>query len=75
MSLKGFHILFVTLSTVLAFGFGLWSLNAYMVNTELMMLALGMFSIAGGGFLIWYGIRIRRKLNQLGFKWGIRGTL
>ena len=57
MSLKAFHIVFITLSTALAVGFGVWCL---MVDGYL---AMGVTSFATGGLLILYGGWFLRKLR------------
>ncbi|HSR49853.1 MAG TPA: hypothetical protein VLV83_03435 [Acidobacteriota bacterium] len=61
MSLKGFHIIFIILSSAMAFGVGLWSLeqdgSGYTV--------LGALSLALGTLLVGYGIWFLRKLKHL----------
>ena len=67
MSLKTFHIVFITLSALLAFGFGLWILIS---DSGLGFLAdvLGaLLSFAVGGSLVIYGIRFLRKFKHIGF--------
>jgi hypothetical protein len=71
MSLKGFHLLFVAISTLMAFGLGIWSLLRFMDGNGLMNGALTLVSIGGGVLLVWYGIHIRRKLHTLGISWDI----
>lgn len=65
MSLKGFHIVFITFSTLLAFGAGVWCLwvnsteatNAYTVGA--------IFSFAAAVALIIYGCWFWRKMKRL----------
>lgn len=58
MSLKAVHILFISLSILLAFGFGVWSI--YFHNY-----IAGIISILIGIGLIFYGIRFLRKLRHV----------
>jgi hypothetical protein len=71
MSLKGFHIFFISASTVLAFALGAWSIVRFMDVDGVGNAALALFSVAGGVLLVVYGIRIRKKLNALGFSWDL----
>lgn len=72
MSLKGFHLFFISVSTVLAFFVGAWSVARFMDVDGLTNAALALFSVAGGVLLVVYGIRIRKKLQHLGVTWDIR---
>ena len=63
MSLKGFHIVFVTLSSLLAFVFGGWSLRFYTTGGGSTYLTLGGASFAVGLILIFYGFWFWRKIN------------
>jgi len=71
MSLKGFHIVFIAISTLMAFGLGAWSIVRFIDIDGLAYGVLALISIGGGVLLVWYGIRIRRKLQQLGLSWDI----
>lgn len=67
MSLKAFHILFITVSTLLAFGFGGWELTRYFrgVNGGL-DLALGLISVSCGVALVLYGKYVFNKFKRIG---------
>lgn len=67
MSLKAFHIVFVTVSTLLAFGFGGWALNQYFIGAEWYYLALGVGGLAGGAGLLIYGRYFLKKLKDIGY--------
>ena len=58
MSLRAFHILFIALSILLCFGFGIWTIKDYFVHHNAMRLALGLGSFGAGGLLIWYLYRV-----------------
>ncbi|MBA2243043.1 MAG: hypothetical protein H0W04_09185 [Chthoniobacterales bacterium] len=65
MSLKGFHIVFITCSTLLAFGVGAWCLWVNLVVGAPVYLAgaIGSFLAALG--LIVYGVWFYRKMKRL----------
>jgi len=68
MSLKAFHIVFVTASTLLALVLGAWSLNEYFRNgasTNYLIGGVGSF-VAGAG-LIWYGKYFLKKLKNISY--------
>ena len=66
MSLKAFHILFITFSTLLAFGCGIWCLwvNSLAPETH-SYLAGAIFSFAAAIALIIYGCWFWRKMKRL----------
>jgi len=68
MSLKAFHIIFITASTLLAFGFGTWSLAAYFTaNGGTLDLILGLASVSTGIALIVYGKYFLKKLKNISY--------
>lgn len=67
MSLKALHIVFVTASTLLAFGFGAWELKAYQVSDQRMDLILGVGALVSGVALIVYGKMVLKKLKHISY--------
>jgi hypothetical protein len=67
MSLKAFHIVFVTCVVLLAFFFGAWLLNEYRDSGQMGQLLGGIGSILGGLGMIWYGRAVLRKLKHIGY--------
>ncbi len=68
MSLKTFHILFVTVSSLLAFGFGVWSLNNYFGGSNAVAdLAMGAGSLLAGVALVVYGKYFLKKLKDVSY--------
>ncbi|MBI2928803.1 MAG: hypothetical protein HYY24_24330 [Verrucomicrobia bacterium] len=64
MSLKFFHILFIILSIVLAFGFGIWSMMQYFDGAGgALYLVLGLGSLAAGVALVFYFKYVFKKLK------------
>jgi len=67
MSLKAIHLVFITASTVLAFGFGLWEFKTYSAGGEKSDLILGVASLVTGTALIIYGKYFLKKLKDIGY--------
>ena len=59
MSLKWFHIVFITLSMLVSIGFGVWGLLNHQV-------VLGVASLAGSAGLCVYGNYFLVKTRQMG---------
>ncbi len=64
MSLKIVHLVFISASTLLAFGYGGWSLTAYFTQGRGVQGLLGALSVVAGCTLIFYGRAILKK-----FRW------
>jgi hypothetical protein len=67
MSLKAFHIVFVTASILLAFGFGVWSFLDYRDHGRSAELIGGILSVLAGFALIVYAKAILRKLKNISY--------
>ena len=67
MSLKAFHIVFVVVSTVLAFGFAAWSFGQYQETRGLVELGFGFGSLLAGVSLIVYGRYVLKKLKHISY--------
>ena len=67
MSLKALHIVFITLSMVLAVGFGVWEIRFHLHENNYFHLTLGVLSLLFGVALVPYGIWFLRKLKHVGF--------
>ncbi len=67
MSLKAFHIVFVTASTLLAFGFGAWELNNYFVTGQTQSIVMGVGSLVAGIGLIVYGKAVLKKMKHISY--------
>ena len=66
MSLKAFHLVFITASLTMALGLGAWSMDAYLARGETAMLVLGIVGFVLAAGLIIYGRKIRLKFKHLG---------
>ena len=65
MSLKAFHIFFIVVSVLLAFGFGGWGLWVHFTEDSFGYLAMGLASLAIGIVLVIYGINFVQKLKHI----------
>lgn len=68
MSLKAFHLVFITAACALAFGFGVWELKDYRSPDGVLsnlLLCLGSFAIGLG--LIVYERYFLKKLKDVGY--------
>jgi hypothetical protein len=65
MSLKGFHILFITVSTLLALGVGAWCLWVNSVEGAPVFRIGAVCSFAAAAALISYGVWFYRKMKRL----------
>ena len=67
MSLKAFHIVFVTLATLLAAGFGAWAVRDYRANGDTSSLVIGIASLVGSVALVSYGRWFLHKLKGVSY--------
>ncbi|MBV9009808.1 MAG: hypothetical protein JO354_11685 [Verrucomicrobia bacterium] len=65
MSIKGFHILFIIFSTLLALGVGLWCVWVDLTVGEPVYLAGAIGSFACALALLVYGVLFYRKMKRL----------
>ncbi len=60
MSLKAFHLIFVTLLTLLSFGFAVWAFAAGKI-------LFGALGIVAGILVVIYGIYFLKKLKKISY--------
>jgi hypothetical protein len=65
MSLKGFHIVFIIFSTLLALGVGLWCVWVDLVEGASIYLAGAIAAFVTAVALIVYGVWFYRKMKRL----------
>jgi hypothetical protein len=64
MSLKAFHVVFITAASALAFGFGAWMIRAYNAEGATSDLAYGIGSlVVGVGLLVYEGFFLKKLKN------------
>ena len=66
MSLKAFHVIFITAASALAFGFGFWLLRAYRspegVTSDLTWAIASI--VCGGGLLVYEGYFLKKLKKE-----------
>jgi hypothetical protein len=65
MSLRIFHIVFITVSVLLSAFVGVWGLRMFVDSRSIGALSLGIVFVIFGALLIEYGRRTFRKLKEL----------
>jgi hypothetical protein len=65
MSLRGFHIVFIVFSTLLALGTGIWCIWIDLVEGAPVFLVGAGFSFVAAFGLVVYGIWFYRKMKRL----------
>jgi hypothetical protein len=65
MSLKAFHLLFISLSVVLAAFCAAWAVGQYRSEHEIAYVLYTVLSIGIGGALVVYGAAFQRKARKL----------
>ena len=65
MSLRIFHIIFVTISIALSVFVTIWGVREYMMTRSMGALGLAAVFLAGGVILVWYANRAFKKLREL----------
>jgi hypothetical protein len=67
MSLKAFHVIFITAAVLLAFGFGAWMLDAHKDSGAASDFNLGVGSLVVGVGLVIYEVYFLRKLKKVSY--------
>ncbi len=67
MSLKAFHIFFVTVSTLLCAGFGVWAIRAFSDSHETGLGVAAGFSLVACVVLVVYGRWFLRRLKGVSY--------
>ena len=62
LSLRSFHLFFITVSVLLAVWVGVWGVQSYRATGSTGDLALGAFFFVLGFVLLVYGRNVRKKL-------------
>jgi hypothetical protein len=65
MSLRFFHLVFVTLATLLCFAFAAWLYENYRVEGGSAGLAGAVVAVLGGVAMLVYGVRFYKKSKKI----------
>lgn len=67
MSLKAFHLLFITAATLLSLFFATWSVRQFAADRNFLYVVTAIAALGAGGGLVYYGSRFARKLKHVSF--------
>lgn len=67
MSLKAFHLVFITASILLAFGCVAWSVAGYLEYRNVGYLLFGLGAMVSGGALVLYSKYFVKKLKNISY--------
>ncbi len=67
MSLKAFHVVFITVSTLLCAGFAAWSAHQYLATSGTTYLALALAGFSGAVGLPVYGVWFLKKMKKVSY--------
>jgi len=65
MSLRVFHVVFITVSIALMLYLTAWGVREFMGSHSSLAVSMIIFGVAGGSSLVWYGMRVFHKLKEL----------
>ena len=65
MSLKAFHLFFISTSVLLSLGIGGWSVQSYLTDSHAVGILVGIFFIILGITLVYYEFRFIRKFKHV----------
>lgn len=67
MSLKAFHVFFITVCAIFTLSFGAWGIRSYMQTSEVSHLLMGILSLVATGLLVWYFKWFLKKLKNVSY--------
>jgi hypothetical protein len=67
MSLKAFHLFFISISVLLSFGVGGWGIQSYLTDSNEVGILVGIFFIILGFSLVYYELRFVRKFKHVSY--------
>ena len=65
MSLRVFHVVFITVSVLLMLYLTAWGVRDFLAARSSLGISMIIFGVAGGASLVWYGMRVFHKLKEL----------
>jgi hypothetical protein len=65
MSLRVFHIVFISVSVALTLYLTVWGVREFMVARSSLGITMAVVGLVGCASLIWYGKRVFHKLKEL----------
>ena len=65
MSLRVFHIVFISVSVALTLYLTVWGVREFMASRSSLGITMAVAGLVGGVTLVWYGKHVFRKLKEL----------
>jgi hypothetical protein len=65
MSLRIFHIVFISVAVALTLYLTVWGVREFMASRSSLGITMAVVGLAGGASLVWYGKRVFHKLKEL----------
>lgn len=65
MSLRIFHIVFISVSVALTLYIAVWGVREFVLSRSTLGISMALVAVAGGAALVWYGSRVFHKLKEL----------
>jgi hypothetical protein len=65
MSLRVFHVVFITVSTALMLYLTVWGVREFMATRSSLGISMIVFGVVGAATLLWYGKSVFHKLKEL----------
>jgi hypothetical protein len=65
MSLRVFHVVFITVSVLLMLYLMAWGVRDLLAARSSLGISMIIFGVTGGASLVWYGMRVFHKLKEL----------
>ncbi len=65
MSIKGFHLIFITVAALFCAGFGIWAIFINEIDRGVGMTSIGIATLIASVGLVFYGFHFRRKAKDI----------
>ena len=65
MSLRIFHIVFISVSVALTLYIAVWGVREFVMSRSTLGISMALIAVVGGASLVWYGSRVFHKLKEL----------
>ena len=65
MSLRIFHIVFISVSVALTLYIAVWGVREFILSRSTLGISMALIAVVGGASLVWYGSRVFHKLKEL----------
>jgi len=67
MSLKAFHVVFISLSVLLSLVVGVWGIESYLSGSQDIAITVGIFFVLFGAGLVYYERKFIQKFKNVSY--------